>query len=343
MTEKEWKILLDAVNGKALDEMPIGFIIDSPWTPGWAGMTTLDYFSSEQMWLEANFKAIETFPEAIFLPGFWSEFGMCTEPSAFGTKCSFETNALPFAHPIINDIANADNISKPDPTKDGLLPFMLNRLKHAQKQIERKGHAIRFAVARGPLNIASFLLGTTEFLTGIKIDPEKANRFLDMITDFLIDWLNLQMDTFPTIDGIFVLDDIVGFLGEPDFIAFAKPRLQKIFNCRKVNVRFFHNDAPGLVCAPHLAEVGINLFNFSHEHDIAQMKKLVGNKVALLGNIPPRDVLGAGTPEQVAQSAKDMLGRLSDKRGIIASCGGGIPQNVPTENIKAFIDTIRKK
>jgi uroporphyrinogen-III decarboxylase len=343
MTEKQWKILLDVVNGKTIEPLPIGFIIDSPWLPGWVGITTLDYFSSEQMWLEANFKAIKTFPEAIFLPGFWSEFGMCTEPSAFGSKCSFEPDTLPFAHPIIKDIADAENISKPDPSKDGLLPFMLNRLKHSQKQIESEGHAIRFAVARGPLNVASFLLGTTEFLTAIKVDADKTNQLLDTITDFLIDWLGLQMNTFPTIDGIFVLDDIVGFLGEQDFVTFAKPRLQKIFNCRNVKVRFFHNDAPGLICAPHLGEIGINLFNFSHEHDIARMKKLVGEKVALLGNIPPRDVLAAGTPSDVAQSAKEMLGRLDDKRRIIASCGGGIPQNVPTENIKAFIDAIQRQ
>jgi len=25
----------------------------------------------------------------MFLPGFWSEYGMCTEPSAFGARCSF--------------------------------------------------------------------------------------------------------------------------------------------------------------------------------------------------------------------------------------------------------------
>jgi hypothetical protein len=40
---------------------------------------------------------------------------------------------------------------------DGLLPFVLNRLKLAQPHIEAAGHKIRFAVARGPLNIASFL------------------------------------------------------------------------------------------------------------------------------------------------------------------------------------------
>jgi uroporphyrinogen decarboxylase len=223
-----------------------------------------------------------------------------------------------------------------------LLPFTLNRLKLTQKQIERKGHAIKFAVSRGPLNIASFLAGTTEFLMGVRANPDEVSRLLDMITDFIVDWICLQIETFPTIEGIFILDDIVGFLGEQDFVKFAKPRLQKIFTCRDVKARFFHNDAPGLVCAPHLAEIGINLFNFSSDHGLTQMKKLVGNKVALLGNIPPRDVLAAGTPAEVTQAMETMLTGLEDRSRIIASCGGGMPPEVSTDNINAFIAAVEK-
>ena len=41
-----------------------------------AGARILDYFSSDNLWLEANLKAAKTFPDAMFLPGFWSEYGM---------------------------------------------------------------------------------------------------------------------------------------------------------------------------------------------------------------------------------------------------------------------------
>jgi uroporphyrinogen-III decarboxylase len=342
MTGKQWSLLLDVIEGKIVEPLPVGFIIDSPWLPGWSGMTIMDYYSSDQMWLDANLKAIRTFPDAIFLPGFWSEYGMCTEPSAFGSRCSWKPDEFPYAFPVIKSTGDIDSITKPDPSSDGMLPFLINRLKHTQKQIDSAGHAIRFAIARGPLNIASFLMGTTEFLMATQTDPDKVKALLDTITDFLIDWIKLQKQTFPTTDGILVLDDIVGFIGEQDFLKFAKPYLQKIFNCLDVSVKFFHNDAPGLVCAPHLADIGINLFNFSHEHDMAQMRKLAGDKVSLLGNIPPRDVLASGTMDDVRKAANKMLEGLNDKSHLIASCGGGMPPNVPTDNIKAFIDTIQK-
>ena len=84
-----------------LDPLPVGFIIDSPWLPGWAGISTLDYYASDEKWLAANLQAVGRFPEIMFLPGFWSEFGMCTEPSAFGTKCRWAEHELPFADKIV--------------------------------------------------------------------------------------------------------------------------------------------------------------------------------------------------------------------------------------------------
>ena len=339
MTSEQWEKLLAVINGESVEPLPVGFIIDSPWLPGWVGMSTIDYFSNEQMWFDANLKAIRQFPDIMFLPGFWAEFGMCTEPSAFGAKCSWQEKELPYADKIITDIQQVNSLSKPNPKTDGLLPFVLNRLKHFQSQIEQAGHNIRFAVARGPLNVASFLTGTTEFLMAVRTNPEETKKLLEVITDFLIDWLELQAQTFPSIDGILILDDIVGFLGEPDFKESAMPYLIRIFQSLDVNVKFFHNDAAGLVCAPHLSEIGVNLFNFSYQHTLTEMKELTNNSVTLLGNIPTRDVLAAGTCEDVRNSVKAALESVSDKGRIILSCGGGMPPDVPTENIEAFLSS----
>jgi uroporphyrinogen decarboxylase len=337
MKSEHWNNLLAVINGKLVEPLPVGFIIDSPWLPGWAGISALDYYSSEQMWFEANIKAVKQFPEVIFMPGFWSEFGMCTEPSAFGAKCSWQPNEMPYADKVLADIKAAGSLSKPNPKKDGLLPFTLNRLKHYQRQIEQQGYSIKFAVSRGPLNIASFLAGSTEFLMAVRTDPAEVHKLLGTITGFIIDWLELQIETFPSIDGVFVLDDIVGFLGDKDFKETALPYLHRIFKSFDVAVRFFHNDAAGLVCAPYLPEMGVNLFNFSFQHTLAEMKELTNNAVTLLGNIPTRDVLAAGSPDDVRNSVKAALDSVEDKSRIILSCGGGMPPDVPTENIEAFL------
>jgi uroporphyrinogen decarboxylase len=340
MTESQWSDLKEVVKGNTVRKDLVAFIIDSPWLPGFNGISTLDYYSSGEKWFEANKKAIETFPDIIFLPGFWSEFGMCTEPSAFGSKCIWHQSSLPHADKIITDISDIQNIKKPDPRTDGLLAFITQRLLEYRAQIQNMGHEIRFAIARGPLNIASFLMGTTEFMMATVMNPHEAHTLLRVITDFTIDWLQFQKELFAEIDGIFILDDIVGFVGDTECNEFVVPYLSEIFHSFETSVRFFHNDAAGLVSSPYLEKIGVNLFNFSHEHTIKEIHKLAGPNVALLGNLPPRDVLAAGSPADVESGVLEMVQSAREVENIIWSCGGGMPPNVRPENIHTFYNTI---
>jgi uroporphyrinogen-III decarboxylase len=341
MTDLQWNNLLAVLRGEILNPLPVGFIIDCPWLPGWCGRDISDYLSSETLWFDANRRAIEAFPDAWFLPGFWSEFGMCTEPSAFGSKCRFPRNEFPFAEAIIKDVEQIADIKVPDVRADGLLPFMLNRLRWAQPHIEGMGHKIRFSVSRGPLNVATFLMGATEFLCALKTDPEPTHQLLRVITDYLKQWHALQRETFPTIDGVMMLDDIVGFMGENDFVEFGLPYFRELYDIN-VAVKFFHNDAPCAQSIRHYPDIGINLYNPGVQTSLTEMRRLCGNKLTILGNIPPRDVLAQGKPDDVRNSVKQLLNEAQDRSRLILSCGGGIPPGVSTENLQAFIEAARK-
>lgn len=266
---------------------------------------------------------------------------MCTEPSAFGSVSIWGENEFPFAKKVLLSPADVERLETPDPRKHGLLPFVIKRLKHLQPEIENAGHKIRFAVARGPLNIASFLMGTPEFMEALKTDPELMHRLLEIVTDFLVKWIAVQREAFPAIDGIFLLDDIVGFVSRRDFETFGLPYLRRVFSA-DVTVKFFHNDAPAKASAPMLEAAGINLFNFGIQHTVSDMKAWTNNRIALMGNIPPRDVLADGTPADVERSVTEMLSSLDDKSRLIVSCGGGMPPHAPTENIKALISTVEE-
>lgn len=342
MTNKQWNDLLAVVQGRSDSLKEVGFIIDSPWLPGWAGVSTLDYYSSDDIWLKTNLKAIESFPEVTFLPGFWSEYGMCTEPSAFGARSVWYEANLPHAEKVIHTNEDIDLLPQPNVTTDGLLPFMINRLRLMEPRIHESGHSIKFAVTRGPLNIATFLMGTTEFLLLLAMDPEKAHTLLEKITTYITDWVRYQKKCFPSIDGVLLLDDIVGFVGEEECREFVVPYLKRCFGAIDSKISFFHNDAFGLTCAPFLQEMGVNLFNFAFDHPINQIRELAGPDVALIGNLPPRDVLAAGTPDMVYNATQAMMREAADHNRIIWSCGGGIPQNVPTENLQAFVKAVKE-
>lgn len=341
MTNEQWRIVLDVVRGTYEGPPVTGFIIDSPWIPGWNSISHLDYYGSEQVWLNANRKVIDTFPDTIFLPGFWSEYGMCTEPSAFGAKCSWHAEQMPDALKIMDDVGGIADLAVPDVRKDGLLPLIIQRLQAMQPHIREMGHDIKFAIARGPLNIASFLMGSTELMMAMMLQPDDIHKFMRIITDFSVDWLRYQKEVFPSIEGILLLDDIVGFLGEAEVKGFAVPYIKEIFGSFDADIRFFHNDANGIVSTPFIGEMGVNLYNFSFEHSINEIRALAGPDIALLGNLPPRDVLAAGDPETVQRKTAEMVKGVTDKGRIIWSCGGGMPPDVSTENLQAFINSIR--
>jgi uroporphyrinogen decarboxylase len=160
-----------------------------------------------------------------------------------------------------------------------------------------------------------------------------------LITDYLKEFHDLQKEWFPSIEGILVLDDIIGFISREQFVEFGLPYFIEIYD-RDLSVKFLHNDANCMESVEFLPEMGVNLFNMGFDTDLNQLKQLTDNKVTMLGNLPPRDVLARATPAEVGSAVRSMITSLHDPSRIILSCGGGMPPEVPTENIRAFLDAV---
>jgi uroporphyrinogen decarboxylase len=170
----------------------------------------------------------------------------------------------------------------------------------------------------------------------LKTDPDKAHKLLRMITQFLKKWHALQRQTFPSIEGMFLLDDIVGFIGEADFKEFGLPYFKELY-AADVAVKFFHNDAECAKSIAYYPEIGINLYNPGIFNTLAELRQMSANRLTILGNIPPRDVLANGSPSEVAAAVKKLLAETPDRSKLILSCAGGVPPGVSTENLRAFI------
>lgn len=237
---------------------------------------------------------------------------------------------------MIRNVDQIEGVKAPNPATDGLLPFMLGRLKWAQPRIEDLGYRIRFSVSRGPLNVASFLMGMTEFLMALKKHPDAIHRLLRTITEFLKSWHELQRSTFPSIDGILVLDDIVGFVGEKDFVEFGLPYFRELYRT-DVKVKFFHNDAPCAASIRYYPDIGINLYNPGIQTPLPALRTKSDSRLAILGTIPPL-ALARETPDGVRSAVRRLLDENPDRSRWILSCAGGMPPGVTTENLKAFLD-----
>jgi len=91
-----------------------------------------------------------------------------------------------------------------------------------------------------------------------------------------------------------------------------------------------------------LAEANFDVFNFSHQVDIGEVKAKMGHRVAVMGNVPPLDVGVRGTPAEVAWWARDCLEKAALGGGMILSFGGGVSPGTPAENIDALLEAARE-
>src|SRR5574340_801770 len=208
-----WEDFVLAARGGRPERVPVALIVDSPWLPGFAGMDTLDFFLDERAWLQAHLELHARFPEVLFLPGFWVEYGMANEPSAFGARVLWHHDSPPGLRHLPLPPSEWASLPRPDPEKDGLLPLVLRRLE----RLERGGllpepHRLHMVAARGPLAVPAHVLGVLPLLEATALEPEATHAALDAFTETAIRFLRAQLERLREPVGILVLDDIPGML-----------------------------------------------------------------------------------------------------------------------------------
>jgi len=351
ITSTPWERFKQAARLGEPARAPVGLIVDSPWLPGYAGIDTRDYFLFPDTWLEINLGLLKRFPDVAWIPGFWVEYGMAAEPSAFGAKVHFHPDRPPSIEPVVSDLTFQyegkrsgsfwADVKPADPREDGLMPLGLRLYEVLDDRLQAEGLGIRMVCARGPMTVASWLTGVTPLLMGLVSDPDSVSRILDAMTTTIIRWLQAQLDAVRQPEGIMLLDDIVGMISRNHYEQLVQPHLRRIFDEFDGLIRIYHNDTPCLHLLESLVQANFDVFNFSHEMDIARVKAQMGHRVALMGNVPPLDIghrsawdaggrgaVGAGVPGQ----------RGSRRGGMILSFGGGVSPGTPPENIDALVE-----
>jgi len=336
-----WNRFKEAAHLGEPDSVPVAMIVDSPWLPGYAGIDTLDYFLFPEKWLQINLDLLARFPDAVWIPGFWVEYGMAALPSAFGARIHFHHDRPPSIEPVTTDISHWTDAPQPNVEEAGFMPLALRLYQQMESRLFADGLGIKMVAARGPMVTAGFLIGITDLMMGIVTHPTEIDRFLGKITTAIISWLYAQLDTLHTPESILLLDDIVGMVSLKHYQALVSPHLQRIFSEFDGLVKIYHNDTPCAHLYGALAEAGFDVFNFSHEVDISDVKSVMGHRVALMGNVAPLDLGVRGTSQEVEQAAIACLDKAAPGGGMILSFGGGVSPGTPAENIDALLRAAR--
>jgi uroporphyrinogen decarboxylase len=337
MRPEQWQIIKQAARGEKLGQIPLALIIDSPWIPGYLGLNHLDFYLDPEVWFQSHLTIHREFQDIIFFPGWWMEYGMAAEPSALGVKIKFWPHNTPSECHTLQRIEDVEDLPPVDVEQDAFMALTLHRIRMQRQRILDTGEILPLVTTRGPLCTAAFVRGTTDFLMDLVENPEWAHRLLDRCTTLIIDWLRAQQRALGgSAEGLFLLDDIVGFLGEDHYREFAHPYLRRICEAFPADwVKVYHNDASINICLEHLPDCGFQVLNWGKQTDIAEVKRRVGNRLCLMGNVNPLEIGVRGTPAAVHAATLEVLEKSGGER-IILSLGGGVSPGMPRENIQAM-------
>jgi uroporphyrinogen decarboxylase len=341
MRPEHWAIFKKAARREKLDKIPMAMIVDSPWIPGYLGIPHMDFYLDPEIWFHAHLKIHQEFSDIIWVPGWWMEYGMAAEPSALGAKIKFWQDNTPSEYHTLYHIEDLEKFPPYEVENDAFMAMTLHRIRMQRQRILDAGYILPMVTSRGPMCTAGFVRGTTDLMIDLVEKPEWAHKLLDLCTNLVIDWLKAQHKAMGnSVEGIFVLDDIVGFVNEEHYKEFCHPYLKRICDAFPADwVKLYHNDAEVQACLDHLPDAGFNMLNWGKQTDIAEVKDRVGDKMCLMGNVNPLEIGVRGTPEEVREATLEVLEKGGD-RGMILSVGGGTSPGMPKQNIVAMLEAL---
>ncbi|AET68060.1 uroporphyrinogen-III decarboxylase [Desulfosporosinus orientis DSM 765] len=324
--------------GKPTDRIPCNPIMGETLS-SLIGRTTYEVYHDPEVYADLEIALFRKFRHDAVGVG----IGLREVAEAMGTKVIYPPNNISYvAEPALKDIRDVAKLSPVNPYQDGKIPIRLIALKMTRDALFKEVNVS--CGIPGPFTTASGLLGTENLLKALIKYPEKVHELMEIIVEsnFRIIDIAAEMGV-----GIGIADPISSstIISKKFFQIFSMPYVEKCID------RIKQKTGGGMsihVCGKSkkiwgdLVEIGITSLSIDDIEDLEDAKNAVGDKVCLVGNVPPVDIVRNGTYEDVVRESKFCIKKAHDNpKGFILSTGCQIPMNAPIENIQALLDTAR--
>ncbi len=236
----------------------------------------------------------------------------------------------------VRDRADVDKLRIFDPEAEtGFLPEAIRRIV---KNVGLDIPVLGFAAA--PWTLACYMVeGKTKdgFATAKSFlyhDPATFRQLLSKIASSTVPYLNAQIAAGASAVQLF--DTWCGELSLKDYQDFALPALQRVIAGIRGNVPIIYYTKASNHLMSAVALSGAHVLSVDWRADLAALRKTLGPKIALQGNVDPAILLGP--PEKIRNATMDAMSALAGT-GHILNLGHGILQQTPVENARMFIET----
>jgi uroporphyrinogen decarboxylase len=214
---------------------------------------------------------------------------------------------------------------------------------------ELDGRVPLIGFSGSPWTLACYMVegaGTKEFgkVKGMMFDePILMHKLLDKLADSVILYLNGQIAAGA--QAVQIFDTWGGVLTPGDYEEFSLYYMQKIVDGltrenegRKVPVILFSKGAAQWL--DRMAKTGADALGVDWTIDLADARKLTGDKVALQGNMDP--CILYSNPGRIREEVGNVLASYGKGNGHIFNLGHGIHPTIDPENVGAFINAVHE-
>ncbi len=263
-------------------------------------------------------------------------------PQAMGMELEMIEGRGPVFPRPVRSAGDVAALRRIDPVSD--LKYVMDAIALVKRELRGRVPLIGFSGS--PFTLLAYMVegqGSKDFARMKRLiygNPKLAHDILEKISDAVTDYLEAKIEAGA--DALQLFDTWGGILTPDDFKEFSMRYIEKIIS----NIK--RRDEPVIVFAKGvhtsfdlLAQCGADVVGLDWSIDIGDVRRRIGDRVALQGNLDPTILYAA--PERIEAAAEKVLASFGHGAGHIFNLGHGILPDVPPENLKTLVAYVQRE
>ncbi len=239
------------------------------------------------------------------------------------------------------DQSTLAHLRVPNFRKDARLPALLE----AQRRIrERWGNQIVISKSvAAPFSGLTLLCGIPEVMLLVYDDPELLRRLMGFVEELAIAFSLALLAAGADVIWLGDCSASSRFLSLSAYRELALAPAQRVAAAinRAGGLVIYHAGENKLPFLEEMAGVAPDVLSVEAGIDLAAVKRTVGSRVCLSGNLDGVHLLWHGQPPAIEAATRHLVTEVASQGGVIVNTGEGIPEQTPATNLTAMFRTIR--
>ncbi|MFQ6014297.1 MAG: MtaA/CmuA family methyltransferase [Anaerolineae bacterium] len=267
-------------------------------------------------------------------------FDMGVEAEVLGCNINYYPHREDVVYPTIAekpaekpedlDLKIPDNLAQ-----QGRIPLVVEAIKLLKEDLGQEVAIGSWVL--GPFTLGGQILDLNALLKTSYKKPDLINGILEALADYLVAIIGIYKEAgadYITVREMGATSDVVS---PRMFNSLILPHLQRIFGAIQ-SPKILHICGDTNPIVELMAEAGADALAVEQKNDLAATKQKLGDRVLVFGNIDPYGVLVQGSPNEVANTVKEVIDNGAD--AVWPGCD--IWPEVPEANMRALMEAVKE-